>query len=44
MTSNECYAYLEEVYGEAVAVDLCNFFDSTVLTEFVEFLKQERGE
>lgn len=44
MTNRECYDYLEEVYGENVAIDLCNFFDTDTLNEFVEFVKSERGE
>lgn len=42
LTKRERYDYLEEVYGETVAVDLCNFFDTDQLNEFVERVKGER--
>jgi hypothetical protein len=42
MTTDECYDFLIKYYGnEKVAQDMCNFFDSAVLTEYVEFLKDE---
>jgi len=39
MSIKEIYYFLEEYYGERVATDLCNCYDSTVLMEFIEFIK-----
>ena len=49
MTSNECYNKLKEHYEcsndcEAIITDLCNCFDSNILTEFVEYINQNYDE
>ena len=42
MTKRECYdRLLNEGVNERTAIALCNFFDSTELEEFVEFLEYE---
>jgi len=45
LTSGKAYDKLIEVYNypEEVAKDLCNYFDTAVLEEFIEFLEDERG-
>ena len=49
MTSNECYYRLKEHYGdneccEKIITDLCNCFDSNILTEFVKYIDKEYDE
>ena len=46
LDANECYEFLKQHYSEshdceAIILDLCNCFDSNVITEFVEYLNQE---
>lgn len=46
MTSDEYYNKLKEHYGdnnyyEEIIIDLCNCFDSNVLTEFVEYVTKK---
>lgn len=40
LTSNECYDKLKEHYRdsdcEQIIIDICNYFDSNILNEFVE--------
>ena len=40
LTSNECYYKLKEHYRdsdcEQIIIDICNYFDSNTLSEFVE--------
>lgn len=40
LTSNECYDKLKEHYYdsncEQIIIDICNYFDSNILNEFVE--------
>ena len=40
MTSNECYYKLKKHYCdsncEEIITDICNYFDSNILNEFVE--------
>lgn len=45
-TSNECYDRLREYYEdcnncEAIIQDLCNCFNSNILTDFVEYIENE---
>jgi hypothetical protein len=42
MSLNQDYEYLEEVYNVHVAIDLCNYFDSHVIRDYVEWLKVQR--
>lgn len=49
LTTNECYDRLKEHYEdcrdcEAIIQDLCNCFDSNVLTEFVKYIEDEYEE
>lgn len=46
LETKECYSFLKERYEcchdcEAIIQDLCNCFDSHILTEFVEYLQKE---
>lgn len=53
MNKKDVYKELEDLYvdnqdnnkivAEEIIQDLCNFFDSNVLAEFVEFVKEERS-
>lgn len=40
LTSNECYDKLKKHYCdsdcEQIIIDICNYFDSNILNEFVE--------
>jgi hypothetical protein len=44
MPIDKDYAYLEEVFGEAVAVSLCNYFNSDEIRGYVGHLRDERND
>ena len=48
LTSNECYYKLKKHYYnsdcEQIIIDICNYFDSNILNEFVEEITKYNNE